>query len=679
MITNVSKTLKVAVVLVLTGCAFSLPAAQGTRRLLTVDDINSVHYVDDPQVSPDGEWVAYTVDSADFKTDEYVTHVWMTSWDGKRAVQLTRSEGSEHSPRWSPDGQYMAFLSARGDADGPERLWLMDRAGGEAEAITSFGGDVVDYAWSPDGKQLALIVMDDDPNRPADGNQDKTMPPVVIDRYYFKEDETGYLGKLRHHLYLLDLATRKADLLTPGNFDEAMPVWSPDGSQIAFVSKRTGDPDRNYINGLYVIEPRSGSEPRLLTNFEGDSGDSDWMSTPSWRPDGREIALTAAHNGALFYYSQQELMIVPVTGGQARRLTSDLDRNILSPRWSRDGKWIYAILEDDRNQQFIRMNPATGKLEHVLTGRRNIAMFDIGPKSHIVLLDSNTDQPNEVFALESHKERQLSHQNDELLASVQLASVDEISFASKDGTQINGFLVKPPGYTPGKQYPTLLRIHGGPVSQFANAFMPEWQIFAAQGYVVVAANPRGSSGRGEKFSTAIWGEWGGKDTDDVLAAVDYAVGQGIADPQRLGVGGWSYGGILTDVVIAKDARFRAATSGASIGNALAGYGTDMYIREYELELGTPWNNLDAYLRNAYPLLHADRIQTPTLFLCGDQDFNVPLLNSEQMYQALRSLGIDTQLVIYPGQFHGLDVPSYLRDRMQRYVNWFGKYLMDRNP
>ena len=286
--------------------------------------------------------------------------------------------------------------------------------------------------------------------------------------------------------------------------------------------------------------------------------------------------------------------------------------------------------------------------------------------NRIVLLESTVDRPDEVFALEAGKARQLTHHNDAWLSGVRLAPVDEISFASKDGTQISGFLVTPPDYAPGRKYPTLLQIHGGPVSQFANAFMPMWQILASQGYVVVAANPRGSSGRGEAFATAIWAEWGGKDTDDVLGAVDYAVSKGIADPERLGVGGWSYGGILTDIVITKDSRFKAATSGASIGNALAGYGTDMYVREYELELGTPWKNLDAYLRNAYPLLHADRIKTPTLFLCGSSDFNVPLLNSEQMYQALRSTGVDTQLIIYPDQFHGLSKPSYLRDRMQRY-------------
>lgn len=660
----------------LTLLAAPLTAAQAIQRLLAVDDINSIHEVGDPRLAPDGEWVAHTVSTADVARDEYVTHVWMTSWDGKRTLQLTQSEGGEHSPRWSADNRYLAFLSARdGEVeDEPEQLWLLDRAGGEAQGITSFKGDVLDYAWSPDGKRIALIVMDEDPNQAAAADQDQTAAPIVIDRYYFKEDETGYLGKLRAHLYVLDVATRATELLTPGNFDELLPAWSPDGSQIAFISKRGADPDRSSENGLYVVQARAGSEPRLLTTFDGDAGDSGWVTAPSWRPDGREIVLSVARDGKLIYYSKMQLLIVAADSGQARVVTADLDRNILSPRWSGDGKWIYAFIEDDRNQHLIRLNPVNGKPERLLEGRRETSAFDLGPDNRMVVLDSTTDRPNEVFALEARQERRLTHHNDEWLAAVQLARVDEISFAAKDGTQINGFVVTPPGYTPGNRYPTLLQIHGGPVAQYTNSFMTAWQILAAQGYAVVAANPRGSSGRGEAFATAIWGEWGGKDTDDVLAAVDYAVSAGIADAQHLGVGGWSYGGILTDVVIAKDTRFKAATSGASIGNALAGYGTDMYIREYELELGTPWNNLDAYLRNAYPLLHADRITTPTLFLCGDRDFNVPLLNSEQMYQALRSLGVDTQLIIYPGEYHGLSKPSYLRDRMQRYVDWYGKYL-----
>jgi dipeptidyl aminopeptidase/acylaminoacyl peptidase len=334
----------------------------------------------------------------------------------------------------------------------------------------------------------------------------------------------------------------------------------------------------------------------------------------------------------------------------------------------------HAMLEDDRNQHLARIDAASGRIERLLEGRRETTAFDVGAKNRIVVLEATVHAPEEVYALERRALRPLTRHNEEWLANVQLGAMEEISFPSRDGTEIHGFVVKPPDFVEGGRYPTILWIHGGPVSQFANAFTLNWQIYASNGYVVVGANPRGSSGRGEAFSTAIYAEWGVKDSEDVLAAVDHVVQRGIADPQRLGVGGWSYGGILTNQVIARDGRFKAAASGASIANALAGYGTDMYIREYEHELGTPWRNLDVWLRNSYPFLHADRIKTPTLFLCGERDFNVPLLNSEQMYQALKSLGVDTQLIIYPDQFHGLRRPSYLKDRMQRYLDWYGKYL-----
>jgi dipeptidyl aminopeptidase/acylaminoacyl peptidase len=558
-------------------------------------------------------------------------------------------------------------------------VWVLDRQGGEAKPLTGLNGEVVDFSWSPDGKKLALIVADEDLTKLKGADKDKTPPPIVIDRYYFKEDGTGYMSSRRQHLYVFDVATRKAEIITPGRFNESMPSWSPDGSRIAFYSNRGEDPDRSNEFGLYTIEPRTGATPKLVTKFQGDTGDSSWMKPPAWRPDGREIAFITAGDPKLIFYSVHNVAVVASAGGEARVLTKALDRNVTNPEWSADGRAIYFLLEDDLNQVLARVTVASGKVERILDGPRESLDYDLGAKGRIALLDSNLNSPDAVFAVEGKQLRQLSHQNDELLASVKLASTEPISFASKDGTRISGFVVKPPGYVAGQRYPTLLWIHGGPVSQYANSFTMPWQIFAAHGYVVVAANPRGSSGRGEAFSSAIYKDWGGKDTEDVLAAVDYVVQQGIADPHRLGVGGWSYGGILTNAVIAKDTRFKSASSGAGISNALAGYGTDMYIREYEMELGVPWKNLDTYLHNSYAFLHADRIKTPTLFLCGEQDFNVPLLNSEQMYQALRSLGVPTQLVIYPGQHHGLDKPSYLVDRMQRYLDWHGKYLGNSPP
>lgn len=642
-------------------------------RQLGVEDISAVHEVSDPQISPDGQWVAYSVTASDHAKDKQITHLWMASWDGKRSIPLTNSQQSEHTPRWSPDGQSLAFLSSRGSDDAPTQLWVLDRAGGEARILTGFNGDVIDYDWSPDGKRLALIVADEDPAK-APGMKDKTPPPIVIDRYFFKEDGNDYLGPLRQHLYVFNVATRKAEVLTPGNFDEARPAWSPDGREIAFVSKRGADPDRSSEFGLYVIAPVPGQQPRLLTTFEGEAGDSEWASGPVWKPDGKEIAFVAAGDPKLIYYATHHLAIVPAAGGTARIVTGKLDRNIVQPRWSADGGSIYFLLEDNRNQHLVKMQLGSGRIDKVLDGRRETSGYDIGPKQRVVIADSTVDRPDEIYALERNERRALSKQNDVWLSDVALGAVQETAFKSKDGTDIHGFIVTPPGYVTGKRYPTLLWIHGGPVSQFANSFMPAWQIFAANGYVVVGANPRGSSGRGEGFAKAIYADWGNKDSEDVLAAIDHAIALGVADPQQLVVGGWSYGGILTNAVIVRDTRFKAASSGAGIANVMAGYGTDMYVREYEQELGTPWKNLDVYLRNSYPFLNADKITTPTLFLCGERDFNVPLLNSEQMYQALRSTGVDSQLVIFPGQNHGLNKPSYLRDRMQRYLAWFGKYV-----
>jgi dipeptidyl aminopeptidase/acylaminoacyl peptidase len=667
--------LNAAVLLCASLAVLTLPcrAAEPGKRLLSVADLDAFKQVSEPTLSPEGTWVAYSVGTTDRARDRFTTDLWMTSWDGLRTVPLTHSSASEHSPGWSPDSRFLSFLSSGGDTDGPDELWILDRRGGDAQQLTHFKGDVLGYDWSPDGTQIVLVVEDDPlPGSDNDG-EEHALPPIVINRFYFKEDETGYLGSKQMHLVLLDLATRKAEALTSGRFSEAYPSWSPDGREIAFLSKRGADPDRSNMFGLFVMSARPGAPARQVASFSGESGDSEWMSGPLWSPDGRNIAYLAASDEKLIFYAQHRLMVVPAAGGTPRVISKNLDRNVLTPEWAADGRSIYALIEDDRNQHLARFDVATGRSQRLLEGRRETTAFEVGP-SGILVLDSTPGVPDEIYVLERGKLRPLTHQNEEVLSSVQLGTLDEISVKSKDGTRINGFILKPPNYAEGTRYPTLLQIHGGPVSQYANSFDRYWQVLAAQGYAIVGVNPRGSSGRGEAFATAIWADWGNKDTEDVLAALDYAVTLGIADPARLGAGGWSYGGILTDNLIARDKRFKAAVSGASIGNVLAGYGTDMYTREYEAEFGVPWKNLDVYIRNSYPFLHADQIVTPTLFMCGEQDFNVPLLNSEQMYQALRSVGVDTELIIYPGQFHGFTRPSYLRDRMERWIAWYGRYL-----
>jgi dipeptidyl aminopeptidase/acylaminoacyl peptidase len=301
----------------------------------------------------------------------------------------------------------------------------------------------------------------------------------------------------------------------------------------------------------------------------------------------------------------------------------------------------------------------------------------LAPHGEIAVLESTPQRPPEISAVSAEggagSLRRLTTTNDAFLAGIRLGEVKRFQATSADGTKIDAFLTLPPGAKPGVRLPTILRIHGGPTAQYDTSFQTEWQMLAAHGFAVVAANPRGSMGYGSAFSRAIWADWGNKDYQDVMAAVDGAIAMGVADPDRLGVGGWSYGGILTDHVLTRTQRFKAATSGASEVNYLANYGTDHYQKEWEAELGLPWQHPEAWTRIS-PFFRVDKITTPTLILGGAEDVNVPLLNAEQLYQALRRLGRDTELVIYPGQSHGISKPSYQKDRYERYLAWYGKYL-----
>jgi dipeptidyl aminopeptidase/acylaminoacyl peptidase len=648
-----------------------------------LDDVARIKSVSDPQMSPDGQWIAYTVRTPDLKEDRNTSDVWMTRWDGQESVRLTTSKESESSPRWSPDGKSLAFLSSRDDDNDASQVWLLPRTGGEAEKVTAEKGGVEDFDWSPDGRKLVLVVADPDPDAESDEESSgkkkkKTKKPIVIDRYQFKADVTGYLGQRRNHLSILDLATRKSDVLTSGPYDEELPAWSPDGKTIAFVSKRMNESDRTDNWDLYAIEPRQGAVPRALTTDERSDNQPDWGSRLAWSPDSKWIAYVQGGPDKLIYYGLHRLAVVPSGGGAPRILTADVDLNVLSPQYTEDGSAILFLLEDDQAVGVARVPSGGGRVERLVTGRRVVASFSAA-KDRIAIQMGTALLPDEIYAVEKGEPRRLSKQNDGWLAEVRLGAVEETKFRSKDGTEIHGFLVKPPDFTPGQKYPTILRLHGGPVGQFECSFDEEWHFFAANGYVVLAPNPRGSSGRGEKFQAAIYADWGNVDTQDALAAVDDAVSRGIADPDRLAVGGWSYGSMLTNYVIATTQRFKAATSGAGSSNPLAGYGSDQYIREYEQELGAPWTNIDGWLKVSFPFVHADRITTPTLFLCGEEDFNMPIVGSEQMYQALRSLGVPTQLVIYPGQHHGIRKPSYVRDRLERYLAWYDKYAKTGQP
>lgn len=650
-----------------------------SRRPLTPSDIFQLKTVSDPRFSPDGAWVAYTVSWLNEKDDNGDADIYMAPSDGGAPVRLTSSKKPETSPRWSPDGRSIAFLSGR---DGKKsQVYLLDRRGGDAQQLTDFKAGVSSIAWSPDSAKLALLVSDVDPDEPGEEKPgaDKKPKPIVVDRLQFMQDGTGYLNDIRRHIHVFDIASKRDEQVTSGSYDDGAPVWSPDGTLIAFSANRTANSDSNENSDIFVVEPKAGAAPRAVTTSPGSD------SSPVFSPDSRSIAYVAGGDPKDIWYATDNLAIVPVAGGTPRILTQGLDRNVSRPQFSSDGSSIYFIVEEGGNSHVARVAAAGGPIRRMVDGERDVMAFDVAKSGRIAFLDSQPERPGEIWAARPSQDRdrdeafaegapqRITHVNDAFLATIELGKVERYKARSADGTTIDCFLTRPSNAVAGQKLPTILRIHGGPVSQYSTAFNLEWQMLAAGGFAVVSANPRGSSGYGRDFSRAIFADWGNKDYDDVMAAVDTAIQMGVADPDRLGVGGWSYGGILTDHVISKTTRFKAAISGASEFNYLANYGTDHYQRQWEAELGLPWQNPQLWMKLS-PFYRLDKIVTPTLVLGGDADMNVPILGGEQLYQGLKRLGRETELIIYPGETHSIRRPSFQKDRFERYLAWYSKYL-----
>ena len=658
------------IALLLISAATAVSGQTAAKRPLRASDLYLLRSVADPQLSPDGAWVAYTVAAIDSAKDKSDTDLWMTSWDGTQSIRLTSTPEGESTPRWSPDGRYLAFVSGRQEGKGGQ-VWLLDRRGGEAQRLTTLKGGISEFAWSPDAKRLVL-VLDEETDSVArkDTATHATPKPIVIDRYNFKRDVAGYLGTKRTHLALFDVASKKLDSLTSAIHDDDAPSWSPDGQRIAFVRTPIAEPGKGRESDVFVIDARKGASAKQLTDFVGADG-----GRPSWSADGRWIAFLRGDEPKFSAYSLNKLAIVPSDGSApARVVTTTLDRPVSAPRFAADGQSVLATISDDRAEPLVRIRVADGHVDRVLAGKRSVSGFSTLADGRTVVLLSTPDRAAEVFALEGAVPRQLSHQNDSLFAQLALTGVEDLSSKSKDGTEVHSLLYRPLGVATGTRAPLLLYIHGGPNGQDGYRFDFDRQFFAANGYAVLGVNYRGSSGRGAAYQRAIFADWGNKEVQDLIGAVDESIRMGVADPQRLGIGGWSYGGILTDYTIATTQRFKGAVSGAGSALQLSMYGTDQYVTQYDLEIGAPWKEQEKWISISYPFFHADRITTPTLFMGGQNDYNVPIIGGEQMYQALRTLGVDTQLVIYPNSFHGITVPSYRADRYGRFLGWYDKYV-----
>ena len=642
--------------------------SQVTERPFNINDAISLKTVRSPQISPDGKWIAFTVSELNLEKDKSETRVWIIPAVGGDAIVMTSKDYSAGQPRWSPDNKHLSFLAAKND--GKTQVWTLNRQGGESQQLTKVIQGVSGHEWSPDGKRLLLSIRDPKPEElTKDKKDDKKAKPFIIDRLQFKRDYKGYLDRYRTHLYTYVPGDSTAIQITSGDFDDTSPVWKPDGKSIAFVSNRTDNPDGNNNSDIWIVSADNTDKGQtLLQVTKNENADR----SPEWSPDGNYITYTTVTDKKAIWYATQKLAIISASGGKPRFLAEKLDRNISSPKFSPDGKVIYFMLEESGTSKIASISPSGKNFRRIIKGDISIRDYVMNENFIFPLLGKSL-QPHEIYRYRNDKLAKLTGLNDVIISHMQKPTVEKVTFKSTDDTSIEGFIVKPIGFDPTMKYPTILWNHGGPVSQYEFSFHTIAQLFAANGYVTLLINPRGSSGYGQAFSEVIFADWGNKDYQDVMAGLDYAIESGYVDTERLGVGGWSYGGMLTNYVITKSDRFKGAISGASAALYRANYGHDHYQLLWEMELGLPWENADAWERIS-PFNQVANIYTPTLWIGGSDDWNVPIINSEHMYQAMKRLGRETQLVVYPGEHHGLRRPSFIKDRYERFLNWFDEHV-----
>ena len=643
--------------------SFSQTATPKPHKL-TPNAVYEISNLSSPLISPEGDWILYSVSKADAQKDKNVSQLYMINKTGTETVSLTEQTKGVGSYQWSPEGKYISFLTAGKEEKEGSQLFLLDRRGGEPIQLTHIKGEIAAYQWFKDGSKILFEIKD--PSF-ADTAKSKVRQPYEIDRYHFKADYEGYLDNRKTHLYTFDVKTKTLDTLTKGANNETDAVVSADGKWVAYASNVSVDFDKNENTDIFLLSLTKDAKPTQLTFYKGTD------RRPKFSPDYTKIAfLRSSSEDPFNMYDIQHLGIIDIASKTDKVITKQYDLSIDNIFWSLDGKSIFGTADDDRKQNIIQINASTGAVNAFTNEVGVYNGINMNEKGKMVALFSTPNQPNEVFLNEGAGFKQLTHVQDAFVNSIQKVVVKGFSAIASDNNKVNGILFLPDSNA--KKLPLILFIHGGPVAQDEYSFDLTSQIFAAAGYAVANVNYRGSSGRGANYTKSIYGDWGNKEVKDIIGVADYLIKSGVVDENKMAIAGWSYGGLLTNYTIATDKRFKAAVSGAGGSLMLSFYGTDQYISQYEPELGKPWENLQKWLDVSYPFFKVKEIKTPTLFMASQADFNVPVVGAEQMYQAFKSVGIPTQLIIYPNQNHGIRVPSYLVHRLNSHLDWFKKYL-----
>jgi dipeptidyl aminopeptidase/acylaminoacyl peptidase len=666
-----------------------------TKRGISADDLYRLQLIADCQISPDGSHVAFSVQRVDKENEKKYANLWVVPTDRGPARQFTYGDQVDTSPRWSPDGSQIAFISNRGEEKQPQ-VYIIPFHGGEARPLTNLEGEFGSLEWSPDGKQLVCQFRKKDEEAIArEEDEHKKKLGIVsrhITRTFYKLDGEGFLPKERWHIWTIDARTGRGKQLTDSDiYDELEPRWSPDGNSIVYCSNRTPDPDMDPdVIDLFVI-PAKGGKPHRIETPMGPK------ESPAFSPDGKWIAYLG-HLGRGQWWKNTRVWIVPADGsGEARNLTEAFDFSVFSqtindlpgyppmlpPTWSRDSREIYFQVAYHGNTVLdsVTLDDNEPSLRTVIgeTGVVGSYSFD---REHSKLSYFHADMADLgqiwVRDLATGRSRKLTRFNENLLRARDLGEIEEVWFKGPAGNDLQGWILKPPGFDASKKYPSILQVHGGPRVQYGSFFMHEFYFLAAQGYVVYFCNPRGGLGYGEAHAKSIVNDWGSADYDDLMAWTDLVQQQPYIDPDRMGVTGGSYGGYMTNWIIGHTDRFKAAVTQRSVSNLISMYGsTDLnWIWQYEFGDQPPWEDHENYWRQS-PLKYIGNAKTPTLVIHSEQDLRCDMEQDEQVFVALKKLGVNTEMVRFPDEPHGLSRGGRTDRRIERLnhiLHWFDRYL-----
>ncbi|HXH28931.1 MAG TPA: S9 family peptidase, partial [Candidatus Polarisedimenticolia bacterium] len=627
-----------------------------------IDDLARYRELSDIQASPDGRRVVLRIGSVDTTRDTYTADLYMLDLDGGGLTRLTTHPGAESHPRFSPDGSRLAFLARR---DGRAQIYVLSMLGGEAAPLVSFDESILDFAWFPDGRRIVFAARTPKPKKEQDGGADDVL---IITRTRFKLNGVGYLDGRRTQLYIADLETGAVRPLTDDDHDHRSPAVSADGRFVAFVSNLTPDPDTNHNSDVCAIPSTGGPLIRV-------SSEPGMAANPRWSPDGRWLAYLEQTTPDDWGADRQLFVAAAPRGGtflpafgEPRSLTSDLGLSVGEgaygaggdpyPIWSPDGRRLYAAFGDHARLHGYAIDPRGGRADLLIGGDRMVEFLTpSGDGRRLVFGLSDATHTSDVYvaALNGSGARRLTRLNDDWLGDVRVGVPERfVSRNTTDGWETEGWILRPPGAAVGTPLPTVLAIHGGPQWYYGVTYSFFFQAMAARGYQVVYTNPRGSTTYGQPFSDAVRGRYGLEDYQDLMAALDTVAARGLVDEANLFVTGYSYGGMMTDWIITRTDRFKAAASGAAIADYAAAVGPDDSFVDWIAEFGgPPWEVPDAY-RSISPYTFVKNVTTPTLFLHGLDDMRCPVADSERMYLALRLLGVETRLALFPGENHDFD-------------------------